>query len=185
MTVAIAIFAGLVSIFAGLVVPATAGAGTTPECGRESVPQCHIDVTVRQGPPTAGAHCTSFTNAEGFCVGSSRSSSNPTRVVPSYFPKQGLQSSFTWKSQGSVRNVDYEAYAAFIILEAYMKGTVPHPASSTFVVTDAWNRDSNIHWHSGKTGTDGKPKGPLFIDYDHPSHGLAGSVHLFGYLERS
>ena len=186
ITVAIAISAGLVvPIFAGLVVPATAGAATVPECGRESVPQCHIDVTVHQGPPTAGAICASFTDGSGFCVGPSRSSSNPSWAVPSYFPRQGLQSSFTWKSQGSVRIVDYEANAAFTIVEAYMKGTVPSPASSRFVVTDAWNRGSNVHWHSGITGSDGKPNGPLYIDYDHPAHGLGTSVHMYGYLERS
>jgi hypothetical protein len=179
--------AGL-ALAAGLVVLAAAGAGASsklgepvPECGRDAVQVCHIDITVHQGPPTAGAVCSSFDNGSGFCVGPSHGNSSWT--APSYFPRQGLGASFTWKSQGSLRLVSYEANATFTILEAKIEGRVPSPGSARFDVTDAWNRGSAVHWHSGTVGAPGSQGGPLYIDYEHK---FVGSyVHMYGFLERN
>jgi hypothetical protein len=176
------------ALVAGLVVLAAAGAGASsnrdqpvPECGREAVQLCHIDITVHQGPPTAGAVCSSFDNGTGFCVGPSRGNSSWT--APSYFPRQGLGASFTWRSQGSVRTVNYEANATFTILEATIEGKVPSPSSARLDVTDAWNRGSAVHWHTGMAGTPGSRGGPLYIDYEHRVVG--SSVHMYGFLERN
>jgi hypothetical protein len=176
------------ALVAGLVVLTTAEAGASsnrgqpaPECGREAVQLCHIDITVHQGPPTAGAVCSSFDDGTGFCVGPSRGNSSWT--APSYFPRQGLGASFTWKSQGSVRMVNYEANATFTILEAKIEGRVPSPSSARLDVTDAWNRGSAVHWHTGIAAAPGSPGGPLYIDYEHK---VVGSyVHMYGFLERN
>jgi hypothetical protein len=181
MTAALALVAGLV-VLAATEAGASSNRGQpVPECGREAVELCHIDITVHQGPPTAGAVCSSFDDGSGFCVGPSRGNSSWT--APSYFPRQGLGASFTWKSQGSVRMVNYEANATFTILEAKIEGRVPSPSSARLDVTDAWNRGSAVHWHTGMAGAPGSRGGPLYIDYEHR---VVGSyVHMYGFLERN
>ena len=149
-----------VALVAGLVVLTTAEAGASsnrgqpvPECGREAVQLCHIDITVHQGPPTAGAVCGSFDDGTGFCVGPSRGNFVLDRTL--VLSQAGSGASFTWKSQGSVRMVNYEANATFTILEAKIEGRVPSPSSARLDVTDAWNRGSAVHWHTGMVGAAG------------------------------
>lgn len=178
--------AAALALLGGIALPA-AGAGASskpsesvPECSRDAVPQCHIDITLGQASPTSGGICDSFESGSGYCVGDS--TGNSTWSVPSYFPRQGLQSSFTWKSQGRLRLVEFEARASPTIVQASIKGRVPSPASAEFVVTDAFNRGP-AHWHSGTSGKPGSVGGPLYIDYEHR---VVGSyVHMYGYLERT
>jgi hypothetical protein len=181
MTAALALVAGLAVLTTAEAGASSNRGSSVPECGREAVQLCHIDITVHQGPPTAGAVCSSFDDGTGFCVGPSRGNSSWT--APSYFPRQGLGASFTWKSQGSVRMVNYEANATFTILEAKIEGRVPSPSSARLDVTDAWNRGSAVHWHTEMAGAPGSRGGPLYIDYERR---VVGSyVHMYGFLERS
>ncbi len=155
------------------------GSRAVPECGSAKT-ECHVDVWVRQGSVTSGAICGSFDAAEGFCVGSS--SGNPQWSQPGHFPKQGIESSFTWKGPGGPRDVDYTVNATFTIVEAYIRGNVPSSNSPFFHVTDAWNRASGIHWKTRAEpgAAPSQQGGPLWIDYHHGT--FDSYVHLHGYL---
>lgn len=145
--------------------------------------ECFIDVWVRQGSPTTGAICSSFDNRDGECIGSSTGTRGWRQ--PGFVPKQGIGTWFSWSSPGggAARNVEMLVKASFTITESFIRGNVPSSGSSTFNVTDAWNRDTNAHWKSVSKGADpGLVGGPLYIDY---SHEILGSyVHMFGYLVR-
>jgi hypothetical protein len=155
-----------------------------PECGKSTPSVCRVDVTVHQGPLTMGATCDSFDNSEGLCVGGS--TGTPAFSMPGYFPRQGIETSFTWKSHGgAARDVDYTSNATFTIVDSFIRGDVPSSNSAVFNVTDAYSRDSGVHWKTVSTGgAPGKLGGPLYIDYDHPRVGIGSSVHMFGYLVR-
>jgi len=158
--------------------PGKVGATAPPECasGRS---ECRVDVTLRQGAPTTGASCSSFSSGEGFCVGSSIGTA--TWSQPGYFPRQGIGSSFTWKGPGGARDVDYTVTANALITDAYIRGNVPGPGSATFNVTDAYNRESDIHWKTASSGgAPGTVGGPLYLNY---SYDFVGSyAHIYGYL---
>ena len=48
-------------------------------------------------------------------------------------------------------------------------------------MTDAWNRQSDVHWKTVSTGgKPGTPGGPLYINYDYKFVGTY--VHMYGYL---
>lgn len=159
------------------------GKGKTGAAAAEcaNTDKCYIDVYVRQGSPTTGAICSSFDDREGFCVGSSTGSS--TWSQPGYFPRQGLETSFTWKGPGGSRDVDYTVNADFTIVEAYIRGNVPASNSAIFNVTDAYSRVSGFHWKTLSTGAaPGTVGGPLYIDYSHST--IGSSVHIFGHMVR-
>lgn len=179
----------------GLLLPSAAQAGSEngagagkkgsaiPECGNSAPETCHLDITISQGAATAGAICDSFDRAEGLCVGSSHGT--PAWSEPGYFPRQGIQSSFTWKSHGAPRDVDYTSKSSFTTVDSYVRGDVPASNSAILDVTDAWNRASGVHWKTVATGSrPGTPGGPLYIDYDHKSYGIGSTIHIFGYLVR-
>jgi hypothetical protein len=143
--------------------------------------RCYIDVYVRQGSPTTGSICSSFDDREGFCVGSS--SGSATWSQPGHYPKQGLETSFTWKGPGGPREVDYTVNADFTIVEAYIRGNVPASNSAVFNVTDAYSRVSGVHWKTVATGAaPGTVGGPLYIDYEHKT--IGSYVHIFGHMVR-
>lgn len=157
------------------------GVGDVPDCDSGAPQECHVDITVRQGAPTTGATCDSFDNGEGLCLGSSTGTTRWTE--PGYSPKIGIGVSFTWKAHGAPRDVDYTANDSVTIVQAYIRGDVPSSGSATFNVTDAWNRQADVHWKTVSTGgAPGTRGGPLYIDYEHK---FVGSyVHIFGYLVR-
>jgi hypothetical protein len=179
----------------GLLLPSAARAGSQkgagagkkgsaiPECGNSATETCHLDITISQGAATSGAFCDSFDRGDGLCVGSSHGT--PAFSQPGYSPRYGIESSFTWKSHGAPRDVDYTSNATFTIVDSFIRGDVPASNSAIFNVTDAWNRASGVHWKTVATGGGpGTPGGPLYIDYDHSSSGIGSSIHIFGYLVR-
>lgn len=183
-----------VVVMVALLVPVGAQAGARgkdevgddiPECGSSAPAACHVDITVRQGSITAGAFCDSFDRDDGFCVGSS--TGTPSFSMPGYFPRQGIETSFTWKSHGGAsRDVDYTANANALLVDSYIRGDVPASNSAVFNVNDAYSRASGAHWKTLSTGAaPGRIGGPLYIDYDHPRSGIGCTVHIFGYLVRS
>lgn len=155
-----------------------------PECDNGTPSTCRVDITVHQGPLTQGAVCDSFDNSEGLCIGGS--TGTKAFSEPGYSPRYGIQTSFTWKSQGgAAREVDYTANANFTIVDSFIRGNVPASNSAIFNVTDAYSRLSGVHWKTVSTGAGpGQIGGPLYIDYDHPRSGIGSSIHMFGYLVR-
>lgn len=155
-----------------------------PECDEGTPSTCRVDITVNQGPLTQGAVCDSFDNSSGLCVGGS--TGTKAFSEPGYSPRYGIQTSFTWKSQGGPsRDVDYTANANFTIVDSFIRGNVPSSDSAVFNVTDAYSRLSGVHWKTVSTGArPGQVGGPLYIDYDHPRSGIGSSIHIFGYLVR-
>jgi len=155
-----------------------------PECSDATPSSCRVDITVHQGPLTQGAFCDSFDNSDGICVGGS--TGTKAFSEPGYSPRYGIQTSFTWKSQGGAsRDVDYTANANFTIVDSFIRGNVPASNSAVFNVTDAYSRLSGVHWKTVSTGAaPGQIGGPLYIDYDHPRSGIGSSIHIFGYLVR-
>lgn len=154
---------------------------SAPECGSDRSGPCHIDITVHQASALTGGSCDSFTNREGVCVGPVRGT--PSWSNPSYFPRQGIQSSFYWKGPGpdAPRDVDLTEKANSLIVEAYIRGLVPSAGSATFRVDDAYNRVSGVHWRTQALGAaPGLLGGPLYINYDHDY--IASSIHIYGYL---
>lgn len=144
--------------------------------------ECHIDITVNQASPTTGGICDSFEDVgSGVCIGPTYGT--PGWNSPSYFPQYGIQSWFSWESQGPQRNVEYLAKASYTIVEAVIHGNVPAPSSAVFNVTDAYNRSTGTHWQTVSTGgAPGTKGGPLYIDYNHRV--LGSSVHIWGWMVR-
>jgi hypothetical protein len=197
------------ALLAGLVIPTAAAAGASGNGGQAghsgkkghgkkkpgkglgddidcsaAAKECHVDITLREASVlSGGGGCGSFDNAEGFCVGPTHGTNGWDQT--SYFPKQGIDSSFTWKSHGGpARDVDYTADASALIVDAYVRGVAQASNSNVLNVTDAWNRNSNTHWRTvpNPTGKVGYPGGPMGIDYDHKTVG--SSVHLWGFFVR-
>ncbi|HKZ14431.1 MAG TPA: hypothetical protein VJL81_11350 [Solirubrobacterales bacterium] len=191
LTLAMAVMVAAVAS-AALLLPAGAQAGSAgkanvaddiPECGASTPAACHVDITVHQGSITQGAFCDSFDRDEGLCVGGS--TGTPAFSMPGYSPKYGIETSFTWKSHGAPRDVDYTANANALIVDSYIRGDVPASNSAVFNVNDAYSRASGAHWKTMSTGAaPGRVGGPLYIDYDHPRSGIGSSIHIFGYLVR-
>ena len=99
-----------------------------PECPSPTFEMCHIDITLHQASGKTPTVCSSFDNADGFCIGSSHGTPGWDSV---YVPQQSIQADFTWKtSSGPVRDVDYTATETFSTVEGQIKGQVP---SSKFV----------------------------------------------------
>lgn len=151
------------------------------DCPRGAT-ECHIDIQLNQASPTTGGICDSFEDiSSGICVGPSHGTSGWNG--PGYFPQYGIQNWFSWTSQGAQRTVEYEVKANFVIVECFIRGTVPSPNSAVFNVSDAYNRVTDTHWKTASTGAaPGSKGGPLYIDYDHRV--LGSSVHIFGYMVR-
>jgi hypothetical protein len=149
-----------------------------PNCPAAAA-QCRIDITVRQSVYPVSV-CDSFESTDGACVGSSVGT--PQWIEPNYSPKLGLQTLFAWKSSGLTRFVDLQVYSSPLILTARIIGRVPTPASAEFDVTDASNRHSSDHWHTGSAAPPGSPGGPLYIDYEHK---FGSKIHIYGVLERN
>jgi hypothetical protein len=156
--------------------------GAIPECGSGTSERCHIDITMHEAGPTTGGFCDSFSNRAGVCVGPVHGT--PAWSQPSYFPRQGIQSSFDWKSPyaDTRRDVDLTENANILIVEAYIRGMVPGPGSASFFVNDAYNRMSGVHWKTegSAQSTPGLPGGPLYIDYE--SRIVGSYIHIYGYL---
>jgi hypothetical protein len=159
----------------------------TPEVGAadsdcpRGATECHIDVELKQASPTSGAYCSSFEDGDGSCLGSTLGTSGWSS--PGYFPQYGIQSWFTWTSQGPVRNVEYLVKANQLIVEAFIRGNVPSPGSASFNVTDAYNRVTDAHWQTVSTGgAPGTKGGPLYIDYEHKV--IGSYVHIWGWMVR-
>ncbi len=154
-----------------------------PECPSPTFEMCHIDITLHQASGKTPTVCSSFDNADGFCIGSSHGTPGWDSV---YVPQQSIQADFTWKtSSGTVRDVDYTATETFSTVEGQIKGQVPSSNSCDLNVTDATTRLApNVHWQTQTLKTCGVQRGPLFIDYHHPASGLGSYVHIYGYLVR-
>jgi len=175
----------LASLLAIIALSGSAGAAASSHRGAEPIPncpaggpQCRIDIALRQG--SLFVPCDSFTVCAGSCIGSSVGTAQ--WIEPSYQPKFGLQTTFTWKSSGPVRFVDYQANAGFTILRARIVGRVPSPGSAELVVTDASISNSSANWQTGTSGQPGSPGGPLYLDYDNKTGGAR--IHIYGVLER-
>jgi hypothetical protein len=175
----------LASLLGIMALSGSAGAAASSHQGAEPIPncpaagpQCRIDIALRQGRPLDP--CDSFTASDGACIGSSVGTAQ--WIEPSYEPKFGLQTMFTWKSSGPVRFVDYQAHAGFTILRARIVGRVPSPGSAEFVVTDASISNSSTTWQTGSSGQPGSPGGPLYLDYDNKTAGAR--IHIYGVLDR-
>lgn len=181
LLVAVALLVSLVGIIA-LMGPAGAtghhtGAEPIPNCPAAG-PQCRIDVTVSQASPMIP--CDSFTVDNGACIG--KSSGTPQWIEPSYEPKFGLETNFTWKSSGQARLISYQVYATLLVIRAQISGRVPSPGSAELDVTDATIHNSSVHWHTGNSAGPGQPGGPLYIDYDNSKFGRT-KIHMYGVLE--
>lgn len=191
------------ALLAGLVIPTAAQAGSSAasasaghskhhkkkhpvgdnvDCG-PSAKECHVDIIIHEASQlSGGGGCGSFDNSEGFCVGPTTGTTAWSQ--PSFSPRQGISSSFTWKSRGgAARDVDYTADASALTIEAYVRGIAEASNSNVLNVSDAWNRDTNTHWKTVNLGAKvGYPGGPMGIDYDHKTVG--SSVHLWGFFVR-
>jgi hypothetical protein len=183
------VVAGL-AVLVCCVVLVFAGAGATtkghhsyresaPSCSAGTKEQCYINVWLHQGGVTTGAYCDSFEASSGSCLGYSEGT-NPWEGA-GYFPKYGIQTTFSWTASGARRAVDYTVDASFTIVQARIVGNVPSPGSSTLNVSDAWVRESDVHYKTVSTGGDpGLPGGSLYIDYGHKV--VDSYVHMYGYL---
>jgi hypothetical protein len=186
--------ASLLLLLAGLSLPLAAQAETTkagggkndapnasaPDCGGGQ-PECFVDITIHEGGPTTGAICSSFTASSGFCLGPTTGTAAFSN--PGYFPRQGIETAFTWDSPGgSRRDCDYTSNATFTIVDSRILGSVPDPGSAVFAVSDAWSRGSGAHYKTLSNAAPGLPGGPLYIDYE--SKFVGSYVHIFGYLVR-
>ncbi len=158
------------------------GVGSDIDCSA-GAKECHVDIIIHEASVmSGGGGCGSFDNAEGFCVGPTTGTTGWDE--PAFFPKQGIDSSFTRESHGgAARDVDYTAHASVLTLDAHIVGIAQASNSNVLNVTDAWNRLSNTHWKTVNLGARvGYPGGPMGIDYDHKLVG--SSVHLWGFFVR-
>ncbi|MBV8463341.1 MAG: hypothetical protein JO368_08610 [Acidimicrobiales bacterium] len=149
---------------------------TWPDCPA-TTKMCAIDLTVGS---SARVPCGGFTSSSETCQGTSSGTRGWT--VPTYDSRQGIGAWFSWKAAGDVRQVQYQAYLHYAIVQAEITGQVPSPGSDRFSVKDAWIRQSSDHWMTGDTSPAGAPGGPLLFNFDRGT--FSNTISFQGFLER-